>query len=145
MRATLVAAIAAAGALGLAGSAHAQTPTPTPTVTDTKLEVAPVATQLTQPVQMEFIGDNDFFVLEKSTGIVKRVKNGVTTTVLDLTVNSNSERGLLGIALDRHFKFNGSVYLYWSETTAAADSTGRGHGARCWATGSTASTGTAPR
>ena len=36
--------------------------------------------------------------------------------MLDLAVNSNSERGLLGIALDQNFKLNGTVYLYWSET-----------------------------
>src|SRR3954452_10574993 len=119
MRAALAAAITTAGALALSAAAHAQTPAPT--VVDPKLEVKAVTTGLTQPVQMEFIGDNDFFVLEKSTGIVKRVKNGVTSTALDLTVNSNSERGLLGIALDRSFKFNGSVYLYWSETTLPTD------------------------
>ena len=106
----------------LAGEAAAQT---APSVVDPKLEVKTVATGLSQPVQMEFIGDNDFFVLEKPTGQVKRVKNGgAPTVVLDLDVNSNSERGLLGIALDRDFKFNGSVYLYWSETTVTTgDST----------------------
>ena len=41
--------------------------------------------------------------------------------VLDLTVNSASERGLLGIALDKRFDENGFVYLYWSETTLPAD------------------------
>ena len=57
---------------------------------------------------MEFIGDNDFFVLEKATGQVKRVSDGGTPEVmLDLAVNSNSERGLLGIALDKYFKRNG--------------------------------------
>ena len=54
--------------------ASAQT---TPTVLDPKLEVKPVITGLSQPVQMEFIGANDFFVLEKPTGQVKRVKDGV--------------------------------------------------------------------
>ena len=87
MRATLMAVATAGAALTLAGSAYAQTPTPAPTVVDPKLEVVPVATQLTQPVQMEFIGEDDFFVLENSTGIVKRVKDGVTSTALDLTVN----------------------------------------------------------
>ena len=42
---------------------------------------------------------------------------------LDLTVNSASERGLLGIALDKYFRHNGFVYLYWSETTLAARTT----------------------
>lgn len=115
MRAVLTTALAA-GALAVTGEAAAQT------VVDPKLEVRTVASGLSQPVQLEFIGDDDFLVLEKPTGQVKRVRNGGTpTTVLDLTVNSNSERGLLGIALDRHFKFNGTVYLYWSETTQTVD------------------------
>ena len=94
---------------------------------------------------MQFIKDHDFFVLEKSTGQVKRVRNGGTPeVVLDLPVNSNSERGLLGITLDKDFKRNGTVFLYWSESTTGADSTAATR-CRCWATGSTASTGTAAR
>src|SRR4051812_8074095 len=115
-----VALAAALSALALSASAQAQTPAPS--VVDPKLAVEPVVTGLAQPVQLEFVGDDDFFVLEKSTGIVKRVKDGTATPVLDLAVNSNSERGLLGIALDKSFKFNGSVYLYWSESTTGADS-----------------------
>jgi hypothetical protein len=43
-------------------------------------------------------------VLEKDTGQVTRLVNGVVTgTVLDLGVNRNSERGLLGIALHPDF------------------------------------------
>ena len=46
---------------------------------------------------MAFIGNNDFFVLEKNTGQVKRIVNGaVHSTVLDLGVNFASERGLGG-------------------------------------------------
>jgi glucose/arabinose dehydrogenase len=41
--------------------------------------------------------------------------------VLALAVNNASERGLLGIALDRFFRGNGFVYLFWSETTLPAD------------------------
>src|SRR3954451_5942731 len=115
-----VALAAALSALALTASAQAQTPAPS--VVDPKLAVEPVVTELAQPVQLEFVGDDDFFVLEKPTGIVKRVKDGTATPVLDLAVNSNSERGLLGIALDKYFKFNGSVYLYWSESTTGADS-----------------------
>src|SRR3954452_21623404 len=110
-----------AGALALTATAAAQT---TPTVVDPKLEVRAVTTGLTQPVQMQFIKDHEFWVLEKSTGQIKRVRNGGTPEViLDLAVNSNSERGLLGITLDKDFKRNGTLFLYWSESTTGADST----------------------
>jgi glucose/arabinose dehydrogenase len=53
---------------------------------------------------------------------VKRVVNGaVQATVLDLAVNFGSERGLLGIALHPSFPTNPGVYLYWTESTAGAD------------------------
>src|SRR5262249_40355139 len=69
-------------------------------------------------------GPNDFLVLEKASGQVKRVVNGVVTaTVLDLPVNSNSERGLLGIALGPAFPSVPNVYLYWTESSTGADST----------------------
>ena len=55
-------------------------------------------------------------VTEKASGHVKRVVNGaVQSTVLDLAVNSGSERGLLGIALHPDFPLNPRVYLFWSE------------------------------
>jgi glucose/arabinose dehydrogenase len=94
-----------------------------PTLLDPTLQVAPVVTGLTQPTCMAFLGPNDFFINEKSTGRVKRVVNGsVAAVVLDLPVNSNSERGLLGIALHPLFPANPSVYLYWTESSTGADS-----------------------
>jgi glucose/arabinose dehydrogenase len=106
----------AAGALAFTAQAGAQT------VLDRDLEVVTAASGLNQPVQIEFIGKDDYFVLEKPTGQVKRITNGgAPTVVLDLTVNFASERGLLGIALDKYFRHNGFVYLFWSETTLAAD------------------------
>jgi aldose sugar dehydrogenase len=95
-----------------------------PSMTDPNLMVHTVVTGLSQPTSLAFIGGNDFFVLEKDTGKVRRVLNGVLqNTVLDLAVNSSSERGLLGIALDPYFKLNRLVYLYWTESTTGADST----------------------
>ncbi|WP_084285808.1 PQQ-dependent sugar dehydrogenase [Solirubrobacter soli] len=121
MRAVVGVAAAFAGALTMGGTAAAQV---TPTVIDPKLEVRAVTTGLTQPVQMQFIKDHEFWVLEKSTGQIKRVRNGGTPEViLDLAVNSNSERGLLGITLDQDFKRTGTLFLYWSESTTGADST----------------------
>src|SRR5262249_52367029 len=54
--------------------------------------------------------------LEKATGKVQHVVNGAVTTALDLAVNNNSERGLLGIALDPAFASNHAVYLYWTQS-----------------------------
>jgi uncharacterized repeat protein (TIGR01451 family) len=94
----------------------------TPTMLDPNLIVNTVLSGLNQPTTMAFIGDNDFFVLEKTTGKVQRVVNGVlTSTVLDLPVNGASERGLLGIALHPKFSQNGFVYLYWTESSTGVD------------------------
>jgi len=95
-----------------------------PSMLDTNLSVRTVVTGLSQPTSMAFLGLNDFFILEKDTGKVKRVVNGtVQSTVLDLAVNSASERGLLGIALHPGFRNNGYVYLYWTESSTGVDST----------------------
>ncbi|MGH3028368.1 MAG: PQQ-dependent sugar dehydrogenase [Gaiellaceae bacterium] len=95
-----------------------------PTVVDPNLAVRTVATGLSQPTGLAFIGANDMLVNEKASGRVIRVRNGVVEgPVLDLAVNSASERGLLGIALHRNFMVNGFVYLFWSESNTEADST----------------------
>ena len=86
-----------------------------PTVVDPNLGVRTAVSGLTTPSTMAFIGPNDFLVLEKNTGQVKRVVNGaVQSIVLDLSVNFASERGLLGIALHPQFPMNPGVYLFWS-------------------------------
>ena len=95
-----------------------------PSMLDANLSVTTVITGLSQPTCLAFLGDKDFFVVEKNTGKVQRVVNGVVqSTVLDLAVNSASERGLLGIALHPNFAQNGFVYLYWTESSTGADST----------------------
>jgi aldose sugar dehydrogenase len=94
-----------------------------PTVNDPDLEVRTAAAGLVTPVSMAFLGQGDFLLLEKNTGRVQRVVDGVVhSTVLDLAVNFASERGLLGIALHPDFPANPSVYLYWTESTTGADS-----------------------
>jgi glucose/arabinose dehydrogenase len=88
---------------------------PDPTMLVPNLAVRSVVSGLTQPTTMAFVGNNDFFVLEKSTGKVLRVVNGVVQgVVIDLAVNFASERGLLGIALHPDFPINPGVYLYWT-------------------------------
>ncbi len=96
------------------------------TLVDPSLTVETViSTGLTQPIAIEFLSPdnpNRFFVIERTTGRVKLVENGVVTaTVLDLPVNYNSERGLLGIALHPDFATNGYVYLYYSLSSTGSD------------------------
>jgi glucose/arabinose dehydrogenase len=115
----LALALAFAAPLALAGVAPAQEPE----VLDPELAVSSAASGLSQPVSMAFLGRDDFLVLEKASGQVKRVRHGsVTGVVLDLAVNSASERGLLGIALHPKFHRNGWVYLFWSQSKSGADS-----------------------
>ena len=93
-----------------------------PTMLDPNLAVRTVVSGLVQPLSMAFIGPSDFLVTEKASGKVRRVTNGVIqATVLDLAVNSASERGLLGIALHPDFPTNPGVYLYWTESTTGVD------------------------
>src|SRR5688572_33200580 len=76
----------------VASTARAQAPTPQ--LVDRNLAVRTVTTGLTTPIGIAFLGTSDWLVIEKDTGQVKRVVNGtVQSTVLDLAVNSASERG----------------------------------------------------
>jgi len=84
-----------------------------------------VGSNLSQPIGIVFLGPDDALVLEKASGQVKRVINGVVqpTPALDLAVNSNSERGLLSLALHPNFPATPFVYIRWTESSTGADST----------------------
>jgi glucose/arabinose dehydrogenase/plastocyanin len=89
-----------------------------PTMTDEALGVEVAASGLTEPTALAFIGPDDYFVTEKSTGEVHHVVAGeIGEPVLDLAVNFFDERGLLGIALHPEFDSNGYVYLYWTQSS----------------------------
>jgi glucose/arabinose dehydrogenase len=108
-------AVAFAGFLLLSSTYRAGAQGAGPEMLDSRLAVRTAASGLTLPIGMAFLGARDMLILEKDSGQVKRVVNGiVTTTVLDLGVNRNSERGLLGIALHPDFPFNPGVYLFWT-------------------------------
>lgn len=101
------------------------------TVLDPNLQVTTVVSSgLVQPIGIVFINNspNDFLVLEKASGLVKRVTNGVIqpTPALDLAVNSNSERGLLSMTLHPNFPNTPFAYVYWTESSTGADSTAVG-------------------
>ena len=86
-----------------------------PTMLHPTLGVRTLVGDLVTPTTIAFIGDNDMLVVEKNTGRVRRVTNGVVgATAIDLAVNFASERGLLGIALHPNFPTNPGVYLFWT-------------------------------
>lgn len=98
-------------------TAESEAPAGGPTMTDEALGVEVAATDLTEPTALGLIGEDEYFVTEKSTGEVHHVVGGeIGEPVLDLAVNFFDERGLLGIALHPDFAENGFVYLYWTQS-----------------------------
>lgn len=103
---------------------ESEAPAAGPRMTDEALGVEVAASGLTEPTGLAFIGPDQFFVTEKSTGEVHLVSEGeVSEPVIDLAVNYFDERGLLGIAVHPEFDSNGFVYLYW---TASGEGEGDG-------------------
>ncbi len=94
-----------------------------PTMVSPSLGVRTVVSGLVTPITIAFLDTTDILVLEKNTGRVKRFKDGLSAgRVLDLGVNSFSERGLLGIALHPDFPNTPQVFLYWTIPSTAPPS-----------------------
>ena len=95
-------------------------------VLDPNLQVTTVVNSgMSQPIGIVFLGVNDFLVLEKASGQIKRVIGGVVqgSPTLDLAVNSASERGLLSMVLDPNFPSTPFAYIRWTESSTGADTT----------------------
>ncbi len=116
-------AIALGLAFGLLFAGHAAADTTPLTLLDPNLEATTFLAGLSQPIGIVFIGPGDALVLEKASGQVKRVIGGVVqaTPVLDLAVNSSSERGLLSMALHPNFPADPSVFVRWTESSTGSD------------------------
>jgi glucose/arabinose dehydrogenase len=96
---------------------------PEPVINDPKLKLEVISQGLHLPTQMAFLGQDDILVLEKDSGMVKRIVNGTVLgdPVLDVNVATAFERGLLGIAVAKNdnktTQGNHSiVYLYYTES-----------------------------
>lgn len=72
---------------------------------------------LSQPTAMAIAPDGRIFVCEKG-GALRVIKDGVLLPApfVSLTVDTFSERGLLGVAFDPAFASNGFVYVYYTTT-----------------------------
>lgn len=95
--------------------------TPRPSPNGLTLRLAPVVSDLTQPVFAAApIGDRRLFVAEKG-GRVRLVTDGSVTTFLDIRglVSTDSERGLLGMAFDPGYDANGRLYVHYTDLDGA--------------------------
>ncbi len=74
-----------------------------------------VANGLSSPTAMAFAPDGRLFVCQQG-GQLRVIKNGVllATPFLSLAVDSQGERGLLGVTFDPDFSANGYVYVYYT-------------------------------
>ncbi len=90
-----------------------------PTLKDPNLQVETIVEGLSWPTSMAFIDNNNILVLEKEKGTVRLVSNGILQeeSVLEVDVNSNNERGLLGIVIMN----NDNVFLYYTESPENGD------------------------
>src|SRR4051812_32547311 len=79
-----------------------------------------VVSGLSGPTAMEFAPDGRLFVAEQS-GRLRVIKNGalLATPFLQVNVDANGERGLLGVAFDPSFAANQFVYVYYTATSPA--------------------------
>ena len=75
-----------------------------PTINDPYLKTEVVFKGLSYPTGMAFLDKDDILVIEKDTGIVRRIVNGVMVKepILDVTVAAQGHRGLLGIAVSNN-------------------------------------------
>jgi aldose sugar dehydrogenase len=83
---------------------------------DPKLKAELIVSGLEFPTSIAFIDKNDFLIIEKETGLVKRVTDGkILEPLLQLTVSGKDERGLLGIDIDKK-QYPGFevIYVYLS-------------------------------
>lgn len=111
MRRNTIAVLAVA--LGIHAAAHGAT-------VPTGFTETPIS-GLSNPTAMSQAPDGRIFVCQQN-GVVRVIKNDalLTTPFVTITgVDSNGERGLLGIAFDPDFLTNRFVYVYYTVTTPA--------------------------
>ncbi|MGB8134762.1 MAG: hypothetical protein WCE99_11285, partial [Nitrososphaeraceae archaeon] len=81
---------------------ESSSPSPSgPTLTDRNLEAEVVFSGLTYSTDMAFLESNDILLIEKDTGIVRRIINNtmLPEPLLDVNVATFGHRGMLGIAV----------------------------------------------
>ncbi len=87
-----------------------------PKLFDSNLKITTIADGLSTPTTMAFVGPGDILVLEKDTGMVKRIVNGkvLAKPVLDVNVANSIERCMCGIAVSKDSSTT-YVFIYYTE------------------------------
>ena len=83
-------------------------------VNDQSLNVESFVEGLNSPTSMAFLDSNNIMVLEKD-GLVRLISNGQLQSqpVLEIPVDAQSERGLLGIAVEESMSRDDWLYSKW--------------------------------
>lgn len=76
---------------------------------------------LTQPIGTAFSPDGRMFIIQKGGAIKVAQAGKVVSTFATISVSTNSERGLLGIALDPDFPNTPYVYVYYTTSASSKD------------------------
>src|SRR5215207_8519920 len=95
-----------------------------PKLRDSNLNIELVANGIESPTSMAFLGPDDILVLEQEKGTVQRIVNGemLEEPILDVNVNAQDERGLLGIAVSKNATNDKTyVFLFYTEAKGTED------------------------
>jgi len=99
-----------------------------PRIYDISLKAEIIFQGLDFPTSFAFLDADDVLILEKNTGKVRRIVNGslIPEPLLDANVSKVSERGMLGIAVEKNENKAGpyattDVFLYFTESRTSRD------------------------
>jgi glucose/arabinose dehydrogenase len=83
------------------------------------LAISDVATGLAQPSDVAFLPDGRMVVIEKGGAVRLRATDGTLSTAGTFPVDTRSEKGLLGVAVDPGFAATSRLFFYYSLSDAA--------------------------
>ncbi|WP_380166712.1 ThuA domain-containing protein [Jannaschia sp. R86511] len=92
---------------------------------DESFEKVALDENTSNPMELDVAEDGRVFYIERNGEVLVIEESGAVRTVLNLSVTTVQEFGLVGIVLDPDFIDNGWVYLYYSPTGSAVDRVSR--------------------
>jgi len=90
-----------------------------PAAANGPIEVVDVVTGLGQTTDLAFLPDGRMVITEKEGDLKVRRADGTVVVAGHYDVDSSSEKGLLGVAVDPDFAQTRRLFVYWSASDAA--------------------------